>query len=292
LTEGVRSALEEMLAADGLQVKVAAVPSFEAGKMTTVAFRITDPPVVVGEIQTGAASAALDAKGSEILAKLTGSTYSTQASPNQISTGLATYYHDKGFLEAYVQASPHGTPLVAPDGIRIPFSVSVSPGTQYRILGIQLAAGLLVTQASFDRQSHIHPGEVADAPVVRENWQYIARQYHNHGYMRARVVPTQILDRAEGTVRFDVTVEPGQVYTMGSVKVENVSDDLRKAMLASWKVPVGAVFSEGALLAYYAIGDANPTLASVFASVNCKYVLELNDEARTVDVALRLEKKH
>jgi hypothetical protein len=79
---------------------------------------------------------------------------------------------------------------------------------------------------------------------------------------------------------------------MGALRIENVSEELRRLMLSAWQMPAGAIFNEGRILAYYAIGDANPTLARVFASVNCKFVLDLNDEARTVDVVLRLEKKH
>jgi hypothetical protein len=79
---------------------------------------------------------------------------------------------------------------------------------------------------------------------------------------------------------------------MGALKIENVSDELRAAMLATWKMPAGAVLNEGAISAFFNIGDANPTLARIYSSVNCKYVITLNDENSTADVVLRLEKKH
>ncbi len=179
----------------------------------------------------------------------------------------------------------------APDAIRIPFLVSVLPGALYRISGVQLAPGLLITQADFDRQSQIHPGDIATSQYVRENWQFIERQYHNKGYMKAAVHPVPSFDHAQGTVGFTVTVEQGPVYTMGSLTIENVSDSLRTMMLAAWKMPAGAVFNESAVRNFYAIGDANRALARVFSGVNCKFVLRLNDESHTVDVVLRLEKR-
>jgi hypothetical protein len=77
---------------------------------------------------------------------------------------------------------------------------------------------------------------------------------------------------------------------MGNLTVANVSDDLRAMMIAAWKLPAGAVFNESAIRSFYAIRDENPTLGRIFSSVNCRYVLTLNDETHTVDVALRLEK--
>jgi outer membrane protein insertion porin family len=121
---------------------------------------------------------------------------------------------------------------------------------------------------------------------------FIAGQYHNHGYMKASVHPVPSFDRAKGTVSYSITVDPGPVYTMGALTVANVSDDLRAMMLAAWKMPAGSVFDESAVRNYYAIGDANPTLKRIFAAVNCSYNLTLNDAPRTVDVILKLEKKH
>jgi hypothetical protein len=62
-------------------------------------------------------------------------------------------------------------------------------------------------------------------------------------------------------------------------------------MLAAWKMPAGSIFNEGAIRNFFAIGDANPALKRVFAGVNCKYILQSNDENHTVDVTLRLEKR-
>jgi outer membrane protein insertion porin family len=205
---------------------------------------------------------------------------------------LGNFYREKGYLEADVQATPQFAPVVTLEAIRIPFLVSVSPGALYRITGVQLAPGLVVTQAEFDHQSGIHPGDIADSVHLRENWEFLARRYHNRGYMKASVRPTPSFDRAQSIVSFSVTVEAGPVYTMGTLTIQNVADDLRAAMLAAWKMPAGAVFNESAILGFYAIGDANPALKRVFSAVNCKYNLQLNDDTHTADVVLRLEKKH
>jgi hypothetical protein len=62
-------------------------------------------------------------------------------------------------------------------------------------------------------------------------------------------------------------------------------------MLAAWKLPTGAVFSEDAMHSYFYGQDARSPLGRTFASANCKYKLTRDDEAHTVDVSLRLERK-
>ena len=294
LTDQVRQALEEMLAAKGIQAAITAAPSGNPSKLQgpKMNFAMTSPPVEIGEIHTDSASAVLDSKAQEILGKLTGSPYDVEGSPSQIATYLGNYYRDNGYLEASIQATPQPAPVITPEAVHIPFVISVAPGALYRLTGVQLAPGLLVTQAEFDHQSNIHPGDIADGQHVIQNWQFISRQYHNKGYMKASVHPIASFDRAHGTVSFAVSVEPGPAYTMGTLTIANVSDEVRAAMLAAWKMPAGAVFNEGAVLGYFATHDVNPALERVFATVNLKYNVQLNDENHTVDVTLRLEKRH
>jgi outer membrane protein assembly factor BamA len=99
-------------------------------------------------------------------------------------------------------------------------------------------------------------------------------------------------DDANGIVNYTLEVQTGPVYTMGKLTIENGADDLRAAMLAAWKLPEGAVFSEKAIRDYYTSQGDKTALGRTFASVNCKFKMAANIETHTVDVTLRLEKKH
>lgn len=293
LTEQVRAALEQILASQGLKVSVQATPTPGAvpGGNGTVNFSIASPSVVVGEIHPDSKSPALDPGADQVLKKLTGLPYDVEGSPSQIATYLGNYYHDKGYLEAHAESTPMAARTTA-DLVEIPFQVSISPGMQYHLGEIRFAPGMVASHADFDRQSTIHFGDTADGQRLTDDWQYIARQYHNHGYMQASIHPTPSFDRFKGLVTFDVTAEPGPVYTMGKLTIENVTDELRAAILSKWKVPSGTVFNEGAVRGFFITYDVNPELERVFAAVNINYAQNLNDDAHTVDVAVRLEKKH
>ena len=69
------------------------------------------------------------------------------------------------------------------------------------------------------------------------------------------------------------------------------SDDLRAAILAKWKMPPGTVFNEGAVRGFFATTNVNPEFERVFATVNVHVAQQQNDDAHTVDVTVRLEKK-
>ena len=293
LSESVRTTLEQMLAAQGIKAAVLASPLADpkSGSITAVSFSITSPPVLVGEFQAED-SAPLDSNVLPILARLSGSSYDADGSPELIATNIRLYYQDQGYLEAVVHAKASAIPIVSPDAIRIPFSVSVTPGIRYKVKEIHLDPGLVVTQADFDRQSHIHPGDPADGTHIRANWLYLERQYHNHGFIKAKVNAIPTFDRDNGTVSYVATVIPGPAYNMGTLNIENVSDELRAMMLAAWKMPQGAVFNEGSILGFFATTAVNPKLERVFATVDVKYVMRPNDDARTVDLTLRLERKH
>jgi hypothetical protein len=291
--EQVRVALEQILDAQGIKATVQAVANAGTppGAPGAINFSIASPPVLIGELHFDSKSPALDAGADQILTKLTGAPYDLDGSPSQIATYLGNYYHDKGYVEAHVESTPMAASATA-DEIRIPFKVSLTPGMQYHLGEIRFAPDLLASHADFDRQSAIHFGDTAAGQKLTDDWQYFARQYHNHGYMQASIHPTPSFDRFKAIVSYDVAADPGPVYTMGKLTIEGVTDELRAAILAKWPVPAGAVFNEGAVRGFFATNGVNPELERVFAAVNVNYLQQLNDEAHTVDVTIRLEKKH
>ena len=293
LLDGVQAALEEQLAAINIKATIASAPYSVMGarEASAIAFRVTTPQILIGEIQPEIAPQ-LTPKAQEVLATLTGSSYSVEGSASGIAKDLLDIYRDMGYLDVKADAVRQPKLIIAPDAVRIPFRFSLAPGALYKVTAIQLAPDMLVSQAEFDKQSHVHPGDPADAEHISQNWHYIERQYHNRGYMSAHINPAAALDHEQHTVSYAVSAVPGPTYTMGRISVENVSDDIRSAMLAAWKLPAGALFNESVLLSYYAIDSSvNPQLFRLFHTVNCKSVLHLNDDTRTVDVVLRLEKR-
>lgn len=293
LADSVTAVVQDMLKAKGVQATVVAAPVFDpvSHQTAAVSYAVTAPAVLVGEVTTQGAAVALDPGARAVLAQIPGIVYDTAGSPRQIETLLSTYYNEQGYLEAAIHATASGKPVIAPDAVRVPFLVVVDPGIQFKLAGIQLGSRVLVTQADFDKQSGLHAGDVADGKHLREEWSFVERQYHNQGYMKAKITATPTFDPAHQTVAYAVDADPGPQYTMGTFTVDNVTDQLRDQILSVWKMPAGSVFNEGAIRGFLATHGVNPALERVFATVNCKYTMNLHDDSHTVDLTLRLEKK-
>jgi hypothetical protein len=290
LNDEVAKTLEQILTEQGMPATVQAAAG--SSQTAAITYSIISPSVVVGDIKLTEDSAKPDPGIQKILKALVGSPYQVDGSPSQISTYLSNYYHDKGYVEAAVDVLPHGPATAAQDAISVPFTITIKPGILYRLASVNLAPDMVLSQKEFDHQSPIHPGDIAEGQRITENWEFISRQYHNHGYMSASIHPEPAFDRDKGTVAYNVTAKPGPVYTMGKLTLDNAPDDMRAAILSAWKMPEGSTFNEGAIRAIAATHGVNPTVERIFTAYDIRYSLNQHDDSLTVDVVLKLEKKH
>lgn len=294
LTESVRAALEQMLAAQNIKATVSTAPFNDAAsrKMTAVNFVVTSPQVLVGDIRTEGAIVALDPKASLILAKYPGAPYDATATAAAIEMDFTAYYKDQGYADPAIHVTASPKAVFSAAAIRIPLRVALVPGPQYKLGKVQLAPGLLVSQTDFDQRFHFHAGDTPDGDRLRAASKFIEQQYHDLGYIKAQVQPVATADRTGKTISYNIDVAPGPVYTMGKLTIDNVTDELRSAMLAAWKLPSGAVFNESIISAFFSSKSVNPALQQVFSGADYRYTLLPNDALRSVDVNLALEKKH
>lgn len=291
MLDGVRSALEDQLKARGIDANVVATPwNDPVLRATTMAFSISSPQVVIGNVQVEPGTI-LDKDAADVVAHLPGKTYDSEGSQRAIERYVANSYQDKGYLEAEVHATQDANFSIEPYMVRVPFHISVKPGALYRVSSIHLAPDMVISQAAFDKQASLHSGDVADAVHVIRNWEYLSRQYHNRGYVKARILPTASLDHAQNTVAYDVTAESGPVYTMGTLSIVNPDANVQAVVRSAWPLKPGDVFNEGAIIGMTATHDVNQKAERLFAVANLKYKLQLNDSTKAVDVALTLEKK-
>jgi outer membrane protein assembly factor BamA len=289
----VNKALEDELAAKGIQASLISTPANDTRLGTTigVSFTETTPPVVVGEIKLQGLTAAMANAAQAAATKLTGTPFSQTGSPSVLETSLGNTYHEHGFLQAEAKVELQYTPVVDAASVHVPFSATIDEGPLYHLAAVQLDPAVAVTQSAYDKQATVHPGDIAYLDKLRKDWEYIARQYHNQGMMKAKVEAAPTYDRPKALVTFNVTTVGGPIYKMGVLRVGGAGPDLLTAIQNAWKMPRGSVFNEGAILGFFASSSSNPQLQKFFASVTLRYALHLNDDERTVDVDLRFEKK-
>jgi outer membrane protein assembly factor BamA len=299
LSEQVRQALVAMLAAKGIQATVTATPYTDQKlhEVTAMSYAITVPPVKLGEIHLKGVSPGLQAKGEVVASRAMKTDYDTENAAGNIEHAFALFYSDEGYPAVKVHAEQMGNLVVGSEAIEIPFNVIVEEGRPYKLGSIHLPSGEPLTMEEINKttgagSNSIETQSVNGGVTLRSALFYVTGQYKSKGYMDCVVTPRPQYDDANGIVHYILEVQTGLVYTMGKLTIENGADDLRAAMLAAWKLPEGAVFSEKAIRDYYTSQSDKTALGRTFASVNCKYNMAANTQTHTVDVTLRLEKKH
>jgi outer membrane protein assembly factor BamA len=147
-----------------------------------------------------------------------------------------------------------------------------------------------INKAAGAASNSVEKQSVKEGVALRTALLYVTGQYKSKGYMDCVVTPHPQYDDANGIVNYTMEAQPGPVYTMGKLTIENGADDLRAAMWAAWKMPTGAVFNASAIQTYYS-SQGNTPLGRTFAAALCKYSLTINADTHTVDVTLRIEKR-
>jgi outer membrane protein assembly factor BamA len=302
MLEGVRGALEEMLAAKGIKATVTATPYTDEKlyEVTAMSFSITAPRVKVGELRLEGVTAEMQAKVKSVADRVMKADYDTEKTAGNMESAFASFYVDEGYAAVKVHAERSGDPVAGSETIDVPFDVTIEEGRHYTLGSIIPPSGEPLTMAEINNAagaiSYKSGGlsETLSAKgglTLRTAVSFVMGQYRSKGYMDCVVTPHPQFDEAAGIVNYTLEVQPGPVYTMGKLTIENTADDLRAAMLTAWKLSTGAVFDESALRSYFGGQDPRSALGQTFASANCIYKLTRDNEAHTVNVSLRLEKK-
>ncbi len=299
LLENVRGALEEMLASQGIKATVTAMPLGALGtkNITAMNFAIQSPPVRVGTIQLDGISPEMQAGIKSVAQKEIGKPFDTENTEENLERIFELFYTDDEYVAAKVHVERSGNPIAGNNAIDIPFHVTVEEGRHYKLGSIHLPTGELLTLEMINKTAGLVTNKVETSLSVkggvtlRRALLYVAGEYESKGYMDCVVTPHPQVDEAAGVVHYTLEVQPGPVYTMGRLTIQNTAEDLRAAMLAAWKLPAGAVFNRSALDDYF-YKQGNTPLGRTFASANCRYKLTKDADTHTVDVTLRLEKKN
>jgi len=261
-----------------------------------MSFAITAPPVKVGEIHLEGVSPEMQAEVNAIENRVRKTYYDTENSAANIGHAFALLYTDEGYAAVKIHVVRAGNPVMTGEAVEVPFTVSIEQGKLYKLGDIHLPSGELLTLGEINKAAGMVTNKVESSLSVKEGvalrtaLQYITGQYKAKGYMDCVVTPHPQYDDANGIVNYTLEAQPGPVYTMGKLTIQNTAEDLRAAMWAAWKMPTGSVFNLGALQTYYS-SQGNTPLGRTFSANNCKYSLTINPDTHTVDVTLRVEKR-
>ncbi len=221
------------------------------GATTSVVFSIASPPVQVRSVLVDSVSPAAKAKVAEIQKAFVDNPYET-GSEAAVRTRLLDAYHDLAFLDAEVAQPVRSAAIIQPDRIVVDLSTSVTEGSQYRLAKLVLPQSGIVPQADLERAADLKPGDLATRIGLLATASHIDRQFTRHGYMNAKVTPSEVKDPATHTVVYTLAVDPGQLFHLGILRVLNLNDQQLSDFKANWKVANGAEYDESYVMTWLA----------------------------------------
>ncbi len=294
LLEGVRGELEAMLAAQGIKAKVIAAPGGDnkTHQLKEIHFSLANPPVMVNVKEFSGASLQFQEKLASIADEAAKIPFDTESSAGNIEQAFAVFYQDRGYASVKVTAERAGDPVIDAAAITVPYRVKIEEGRVYKAGAIHVPDGAPITQAEIAKTiAQGQPGPV-EGVRVRTVWSMLAERYHAKGYLDCKISPTAQFNDANGTVNYDVAIDPGPVYHLAFVKFENVSDELRALLMRNWQMLPGDVFNESYVANYVFSAQQNdPALRQTLANVKTTYNVMADPQTHDVNVVVRMEKR-
>ncbi|MGB6192330.1 MAG: hypothetical protein WBF42_07680 [Terracidiphilus sp.] len=295
MMEGVRVALEQMLAEKGIRVPVVATLApgdpKQHNRVTAIGYSITSLPVFVGTVHLEGTSLLMAQKAQTLASDATKMQFSTTETGANLERTFETAYEDQGYAAVKVHAVQSGEAILTSDSIRVPFSVSIEEGKIYKIGSVQLPEGAPITQAEVDKTLAERPGAPVEGVRLRTVWSELASRYKAKGYLDCSVVPHPSFDEAAGVVNYTVDVEPGPVYHLAFVKFDNVSDDLRARLIRNWQMVPGDVFDESYVSSFLLKAQQqDPVLGRSLAGMKAQFKVIADSQTHDVNLVITLEK--
>lgn len=238
----VVSTLTALLRQKGIVATVDAVAQKNpAGDTVGVNFRMDSPPVKVGTVTFGGASAEWAAPLAAIEKAAAEQDYGT-GTESVLEAAVKAIYHRKGYLDVSLEKFAYGQPQFANGTVTVPVSASIAEGAQYRLAALHLSGDLLMTPDEFAKQAKLHPGDIADEDLLRQTLFGVAIRYKAKGHLRAEVNANPVFDRANHTVDYSITVMPGPVFRMGKLTLVNLDPDQQALVRKDWSLQSGGVY--------------------------------------------------
>jgi outer membrane protein insertion porin family len=98
-------------------------------------------------------------------------------------------------------------------------------------------------QATVESTLAMKPGQVADESRIEAGLSDVRRAYLKRGYLTAHATAQPVrFDETSHTVVFNIAIDEGQQYHMGTLTISGVTDKQAADLAKRWKIRPGEIF--------------------------------------------------
>jgi outer membrane protein assembly factor BamA len=219
LLEGVRRALEGILAGEGIHAHVIATPVGDEVRHNVIAikFSIEAPAVRIGNVRFDGVSDWMRPQLQGIVARA-GKPFDSEKSADELEQQVADFYLDHGFAAVQVRAIWSGKPAFADGAIRVPFIVTVKEGRPYKLGTVQISPEIPIDSAEIGRLMAARATTIPESTFIGSLVSQLESMLKAKGYLKCRVIPQPQLDDAAGVANYVISAELGTLYHLEYVK--------------------------------------------------------------------------
>lgn len=169
--------------------------------------------------------------------------YSRQSAKTFPKYGLYPIYRELGHLRA-----SFGTPVAKPqtsagcDGVDL--TIPVHEGAIYSWIKAEWSGNQVLSVKELDDVLGMKPGEVANGKKFDKGLSEVQKAYGRRGHIQAYTKPTPVFDDATPKVTFEIAVNEGPQYRMGTVEFKGFSSEDVAMLSRKWGLKSGEVYDE------------------------------------------------
>jgi len=286
--EQVRAALERVLAARGIPGQVILQPEAELGGVVRgLVYRVEGAEVVMGALQLEGVRQLDPALLQDLNKRLVGLSYLSTFVRDFPVKNFRPLYWQRGYLEAAFD-EPRVS-VTAREGNRTSVSVTfpIREGRQFRFAGVAWAGNSVFPSDELSRKVEMTPGQPADAVKFEYELGKIRALYGSRGYMGLKLIPKHVLSAA-GDACFDVVIEEGEVFQMGSLEIlaPDLDASIRERLRGAWRIQPGTVYDSSYSKQYMA--DSRPLLPNG-STWEFTFREEMDDRNKVVNLTILMK---
>ncbi|MEK6397157.1 MAG: POTRA domain-containing protein [Terriglobus sp.] len=283
LQQQVQDALQEMLKVKGVTAKVEGFqkPSTTERTVVAVAFRVTEPKLILSNVKLAGVSAEMAPGERKSIGEVVGTPFN-EGIDSHLSDTLLGAYRNAGYIDATLDNVTRTVVDSADGTAKVTVAAHVTPGEPYRVASITWPGTPLFSADEFATGNKVHAGDAVSLAALRATYQPILDAYHKQGYVDAAIVPELKADTTNHTVAYTLTVSPGEVYHVGSVRAVGLSGKAQSDFDTHWLLKPGTVWNS----IYAEKFLQNNTALRSLAPYTGKIDSVAHPESHTVDVTL------
>jgi outer membrane protein assembly factor BamA len=289
LADDVSLALQAMLIEEKVEGRADYIRAgAEGGPTEAFEFSVTGRPITIRDVQFQGADPNLLPVLQTAARELSGKEYARDAIRAAAEKNFLRFYLQRGYLKAALGDPEAKVVKQAPEETQVDVIFHPDPGAQYKLAELTLSGNKVLPTHALRQSIHAQIGDPVNVIQVEADMAALQRLYGTRGYMAAAIKANREADDKTLSVKYDLSIREGDVYTMGDLDIHGLDSKATSQLQTDWALRTGDTynsdypqqFAEREETKMLWLGDWN---VSIHESVNSK--------DKTVDVTLRYDPK-